>query len=840
MAELELALEESQRRRAALEDELMSSMAESVLNRTPQTALAELDLAKMKKESATESLIKATTGLLGPIGGIAGVSLAGVAAGRNALQRRQAKIEETERQAFEARLDATLKSEKKSFLQTTQKVTAAAGVTALGVTLSGPLNELSLPSLGGNSPPTASIKNEQKVTQTKVVEPKAELPYLEAKIKQAELEVQAKEKAVLEATQKSQRLEQLLQSEAESSRTLQAQLQTAKEAAEKATARVSSAELAAKEAADKATARVSSAELAAKEAEARALAKELAAKEAAARALEVELAAKEAAARAVATGSPAPITNNDIDKKEENGFATRKKEEAESLNLKRKVAEGMSGMGSITKPSSLLSSKPTNVAISTPTAGVAATALESPFDFFSKMANSQAALSVTGGVIAAAGTAAVLGFMKNKDEDDRQTTEKNEDTVRATMKISKGNSKKKKDELPFNIPPPPKEIASPSTVSKRGDGGAKSSFASSSSVEGKKPKKSGTQTISSQTTSNVPKGSTGPGRTTPKFMSSYEGTSSENSSMNSSSSFGPGVGASKGTAFQAGADASKVSSKFGASTLSGAPPFGPNAGAPKGSSPFQAVPGASKFASSPKGTPSFGPNSKGSSKEGSLFFTGATTGSPLGPGSAPKVFGAGPGVPKGFGTGSSSINGQNSVGGSVESPAAGAPKGFSSPRPATGFNTGAPKGFSSSTSNGINGMGGVKGAGSSPVAPADSTSSPFGTNLPKGTSQFGPRGQGSQKGGSSFFTGASTGSPLGPGSAPKVFGASPGVPKGFGTGASPVNGQKSGSSSVESPAAGAPKGFSSPSSANGFNGSSSSTSNGINGMGGVKGAGSSP
>ncbi|CAJ1945221.1 unnamed protein product [Cylindrotheca closterium] len=952
MAELELALAESQRKRAALEDELMASMAESVLNRTPQMALAELELAQANKNLLSQDLIKATTGLLGPIGGIVGVSAAGVVAGRNFLQKRQAKIEDMERRAYQSRLDAALQLEKISVQSAAQKAAAVTGIAALGVTLSGTLDEFSLPSLGGNSMPTISIKNEQQVAQKKLVEPKPELPYLEENIrnaeleveakekavleatqksqraageaatlatdelpslkenvkkaelevqakekaileatqksqravgeaatlataelpsleqniKKAELEVQAKEKAVLEATQKSQRLEQMLKTEEQASLTLQAQLKAAEEAAKMATARLSSAELAAKEA------------------EARAL-----------------------AAERKATTSPAPITNIDMEKKEDNAFATRKKEEAESLDLKRRVAEGM--LRPTSKATSPFSSKLATSTIATPTAGVAATAPSSASDALSKVTNNPAVLAfIGGGVAAAAGVATAIGAAKNKEDNDKQ---KKGDPVRATMKISTSKPKakaKKSDELPFNIPPPPKEISSPSKVGKRGDDATKSSFASSkpASVEETKPHKSGTESGSSpSTTSKGPKGSPGP--KTPKFISSYDGPADEDDLKSLSSAFNPGVDILKDNAFQTGPGASKFSkfrasdtsqfgpgsgapkgsspfqtdpgaskfaSKFGASDKSpfgpgagaskgsspfqtdpgaskfaskfgsgdrspfgpgagaskgssrfqtdpGASkfaskfgagdrsPFGPGAGASKGSSPFQTDPGASKFPSSRKGASSVGASSKSSSKEESLFFTGPSTRSPLGPG-----FSAGPGVPKGFVTGPGPVNGQSNGVDSAESPRAGTvdtggSQGFLSSSPPNGLDRGAPKGFPSSYSNETNGgNGGVKGIGRDPVAPLDSP----------GASPFETSGKGLPKRGSSFFTGTTTGSPIGPGVAPKGFGAGSGVPKGF---PRPVNGPSSdldtrskaaenvAPDSFESGGLEAPKGFSS-------------------------------
>eukprot|EP00980_Cylindrotheca_fusiformis_P005118 scaffold1087_cov136-Cylindrotheca_fusiformis.AAC.4 len=245
--ELEEALEQARARRQALEEEILQQQEEnSIFEQSPQTALAELEWAKIKRDESIQELVKATTGLLGPVGGIAGVSLASAAAGRNALRQRKAKIEEEEQKEYQKRLKDKIRSEDQKFARTALGGAAAVAIGTAAIATTS-FSSDKLPSF---------TKMEQLLALPSPLKGELvpDLPYLETRIKEAEEQVQAKEQAVQEANRKSEELQSLLKAEEEAARTLQAQLSRAEESAQQAQLQVREKEQALQQAQERAMA----------------------------------------------------------------------------------------------------------------------------------------------------------------------------------------------------------------------------------------------------------------------------------------------------------------------------------------------------------------------------------------------------------------------------------------------------------------------------------------------------------------------------------------------------------------------------------------------------------
>jgi hypothetical protein len=230
------ALEEAQARRRQLENEI------EIGEKSLQNEISALEIAVLERDATRQALISATTGLLGPVGGIAGLS-ASVVAGRSALQQRREKIEELERKEFQKRLDAAIQDDQKNVFQ---NVGTAAAV--IGTAVAAFANKDTLLNLPQSSPSSNSKVEQVAFKKTRDANPTADLPYLEEKIKKAEAEVQMKQNMVEELSSKSQKLETLLKTEEDSSKFLQTQLLVAEKSAMEAQSRISDAEQLAKEA----------------------------------------------------------------------------------------------------------------------------------------------------------------------------------------------------------------------------------------------------------------------------------------------------------------------------------------------------------------------------------------------------------------------------------------------------------------------------------------------------------------------------------------------------------------------------------------------------------------
>ena len=231
---LRAQMEEAQNRRRALEQEILNGETNLLLGQQ------ELENSMNARDAARKELFKATSALLGPAGGIAGLSL-GAAKGRQSLEQRRKKIEEDEFKEYQKRLDDKLGKEDKNVVKSLGGAAVVLGTAAIaalgfGKGISVPVNRLSD---GGNTGKVEKVASNTK-TIDKVY---PDLPYLEEKIKKAEEAVKERQAAVQQATAETKQLSERLVVEDKNAKQLQAQLLAAEQAARGAEERAQEAQL---------------------------------------------------------------------------------------------------------------------------------------------------------------------------------------------------------------------------------------------------------------------------------------------------------------------------------------------------------------------------------------------------------------------------------------------------------------------------------------------------------------------------------------------------------------------------------------------------------------------